>query len=199
MASGVAALVVRGTGQRRGANHVACGIDVRDDGLHVLIDGDVAALVGLDANLFQPESVGVSRATGRPQQGIRLELLARLEVQDHAIISRLDPLGLLAMADDDASFAQVITEGIDDLFVEEVEQPVAVVDEVHFDFEVAEHRRVLASDDTRADDGDRLHVQVEIEHRVAVEDARVSEVDPGRAVRTRSRGENDVLAPQLGV
>ena len=44
---GEPALVVGGAGQRREADHVAHGVDVRHGGLEVLVDLDLPAAVGL--------------------------------------------------------------------------------------------------------------------------------------------------------
>jgi hypothetical protein len=84
-----------------------------------------------------------------------LHALAALEVQHHAVVEGLDQLALLVVADDAALVAEVVREGVDDLVVEDREQLVAGVDEVHLHPEGAEHRRVLAADDAGAVDGDR--------------------------------------------
>ena len=53
------AVVHRCVGERAGAVDVADGVDVFDVGLHGVIDGDVAALVGFDAGGVEGESVAV--------------------------------------------------------------------------------------------------------------------------------------------
>ena len=71
-------LHVGGAGQRRKADHVADGIDVRHGGLEVLVDVELAALIRLNADFFQPHVVGVAGAAVGPQQDVGLQLLAAL-------------------------------------------------------------------------------------------------------------------------
>ncbi len=58
MAGGVTALLHRGRREGRKANDVADRIDMRQGGLKILVDFQPAALVGFDAELFQPEILG---------------------------------------------------------------------------------------------------------------------------------------------
>ena len=98
VAGGEAALIVRGAGQRRIADHVAHGVDVRLRRLVVLVHVDLAAVVRLDADVFQAQPVGVARAAVGPQQNVGVQLLAALQVQDHAAVGPLDALVLLRCA-----------------------------------------------------------------------------------------------------
>ena len=81
------------------------------------------------------------------------------------------------VAEQHALIAQVIAERIDDFVVEEFQQLVAGVDQIHLHAQVAQHRRVFAADDAGTVDGDRLRRVVEIENRVAVEQAWMVEID----------------------
>ena len=115
-------------------------------------------------------------------------------MQDRSVVARFDVIVFLAMPDDDAALAQVITESIDDFFVQKIKQPIAGVDEIHFDFEVAEHRGVFATDDAGSVNRDRLHMEIDVEDRVAVEDAWVIKVEFRRVIRPRSRRDDERLA-----
>ena len=75
----------------------------------------------------------------------------------------IDPVVLLVVADDHPLLAEVISERIDDLVVQEREQLVSRVDEIRLDAEVAEDRRVLAADDAGAVDGDRVGREAELQ------------------------------------
>ena len=118
-------------------------------------------------------------------------------MKDDAVVVGLDPLVALAVPDDRTAIAEVVGQGVDDLVVEELEQLVARVDQVHLDPQVAEHRGVFAADHAGAVDGDRLRRMVEVEDRVAVEDARMAEVDVRRAIGARAGGEDEGVGPQL--
>ena len=56
MRGGEAALHVGGAGQRRKADHVADGVNVRNGGLKMLVDVDLAAVIGHDADRSRPMS-----------------------------------------------------------------------------------------------------------------------------------------------
>ena len=120
-----------------------------------VIDLELPAAVGLDADRFQAQVVGVARAAVGPQQDVGLELLAALEVQDHAVVGPFDLLVLLAVADQRAFLAEVIAQGVADLVVEKLQQLVARVDQVQLAAQVAEHRGIFAADDARPVDRDR--------------------------------------------
>ena len=92
------------------------------------------------------------------------------------------------MADQHAQVAHVVGQGVDDFVVEKFQQLVAGVDQVDLDAQVAKHRRVFAADDAGAVDRDRLRREVEVQDRVAVENARMAEIDVGRTIGPRAGG-----------
>ncbi len=65
------------------------------------------------------------------------------------------------LSNDDAHIPQMITQRVDNLVVEELEQFVASVDEIDFDTKPAKHRSVFASDHTGSVDRDRLRRMVQ--------------------------------------
>ena len=79
---GDAALLHRDRGQRRKADHVADGVDVRHLGLVVLVDGDAAALVGFKAGGGQVEFVDVALAADGVEQRVAGDFFLALEVGD---------------------------------------------------------------------------------------------------------------------
>ncbi len=97
---------------------------------------------------------------------------------------------ILAVADQHAAVAQVVAQSVDDLVVEELQQLVARVDQVHLDAQVAEHRSVFAADDAGAVNRDGARRIAEPQDRVAVEHARPAEVDIRRAIRPRTGGDD---------
>ncbi|EAU65622.1 hypothetical protein STIAU_6500 [Stigmatella aurantiaca DW4/3-1] len=193
---GEAALIIRGAGQRGDAHHVSHRVDVGHDGLVRVVHLHVAARVGLDAQLVEPHVVGVAGAPVGPQEDLRLEPLAALEVQHHPVVGGLHALHLLLVADEHALFAQVVGERIGDLIVQEGQEPVARVDQIHLHPEHAEHGRVLAADDARPIDEHRHRRLVHREDGVRVEDARVGEVQLRWAVGARARGDDEGLGGQ---
>src|SRR5690606_35941839 len=99
IAGGRTPLVIGGTGQAWPADHVTGSEDVRHRSAVLLVDIDLATAVDLDADVLQPQLVGVAGTAVAPQQAVGLELLARLEVQDHTILQALDTLVLFVVAD----------------------------------------------------------------------------------------------------
>ena len=97
MRRGRTALIIGRTGEARPANHVTDRIDVRHHRLIVLIDGDLTAVVRLDADLLDVDVLGISGSAVGPQQDVGLDLLARSGVDHHAVLEALDPLILLVV------------------------------------------------------------------------------------------------------
>src|SRR5690606_19591888 len=69
-------LVERRTGQARPADHIPGRVDIRHLGTVVFVDQNLAAAVGLQADILQPQAVSITGATVTPQQRVTLDLLA---------------------------------------------------------------------------------------------------------------------------
>ena len=114
----------------------------------------------------------------------------------HAGIVGLDALVFFAVADQHPALAQVIGERVDDFVVEEGEQLVPGVDQVHLDAQAAEDRRVLAADHPGPVDRDAARRLLQSQHGVAVDDARMRKIDVRRPVGARPRGEDESIGSQ---
>ncbi len=188
---GVAALHVRGTRQRRPADDVPDRVDALGSRSEMLVDFELPARIRFDADSVEPEVFGVARPASCPQQDVRLDLLAGHQVKNDAVVARFDTLAGFPMTDDDPAFTQVVTQRVDDLVVQEFKQLFSRVDEVHFDAEVAEHRRIFAANDAGSKDADRPGRVRQVEDCVAVVNSRVGEIDSVGPVGTRARGDDD--------
>lgn len=186
-----------GAGQARPTDHVAGTIDVRHAGAIVLVDFDLAAAVDLHADIFQAQGIGVTGTAVAPEQGVGLDLLARLEVQDHAVVAAFDALVVFVVAHGDVVVAEVIAQGLGDFRVEEAQQLAAVVHQFHQHTQAAEDRGVLATDHAGAVDDQLARGVPQAQDGVAIVDTRVVEIDVGRAIRARSSGDDDVLGHQF--
>ena len=110
------ALLHRGRGQAGEADHVAHRVDVRHRGAVVLVHGDAAALVGLEAGRAQVERVGRALPAGRVEHRVGGDPLAAREVRDGAAVAASrPPVTALAEAERDAQVAQVVLQRLDDL------------------------------------------------------------------------------------
>ncbi|MNM94455.1 hypothetical protein D3C81_1068590 [compost metagenome] len=189
-------LVVRRTGQARPADHIARRIDVGNRGAVVLVHLDLPTAVDLDADVLQAQAIGVAGAAVTPQQRIRLDLLARLQVQDHAVFQAFDAVVFLVVTDQHVVVAQVIAQRIGNLVVEEAEQLVAGIDQVYQHAEAAEDRRIFAADHPGSVDDQPARSVAEGEDSVAVVDPRVVEVDVRGTIGTRAGGDDELVGGQ---
>ena len=90
MMRGIASLDIRGTRQRRPADDVPDGVNLLGRGSKVLVDFDLAARVRLNSDRAQIQVFGVARPARRPQQNVSLDLLAGCQMQNDAVVARLD-------------------------------------------------------------------------------------------------------------
>ena len=140
--------------RQQAANHIAHGINVWYDSLKVFIDLDLAAVIRHDFNVLQAKIFRVSGPSVRPQQDIRLDSLAALQVQDDTIILAFDPFHRFVVTNDDSLIAKVIGKRVDNLIIEKLEQFRTSVDQVDLHPQVAKHRCILDTDHAGAVDAD---------------------------------------------
>ncbi len=114
-------------------------------------------------------------------------------MHDHAVFGAFDLLELFVVADHHPVVPEVVRERIRHLLIEERQQAVAGVDQIHLDVQAAEDRRIFAADHPGAVNDDVARLMAQFENGVAVVDAWVIEIDAGRMVRTRAAGDHDVV------
>ena len=163
----------------------------------MLVDLDLTTAVDRDADVFQPQLIGIAGPAVTPQQGVGLDLLARLQMQNHAVFHALDALVLFVVTNQHVVVAQVVGKRVGDFRVEEAEQLIAVVDQVDQHTQATEDRGVLATDHSRSVDDQTTRCVTQAENGVAIVDTRVTKIDIGRAIGTRAGGDNDLLGHQL--
>ena len=178
-----APLVVGGRGQARVANHIADGINMRQGGLIHTVDLQLTAAIGLQADIFQRQRVGIPGAAVSVQQAVRFELFTGFQVHDDAIIHALNLFVLFIVANDHAAVPEVIGEGVGHFLIEKRQQAIAGVDQIHLHFHSAEDRRIFAADHPGPINDHMARFVVQAQDRVAVINARVMEVDVCRMVR----------------
>ena len=159
----------------------------------MLIHFHLAAAVGLQADVFQSQLIGVAGTAVAPEQGVGLDLLAGFQVQDHAVLLTFDALVLFVVANRHVVVAQVITQRLGNLVVEEAEQLVTVVDQIDQYPKATENRRVLTTDHAGAVDDQTTRGVAKAEDGVAVVNPRMVEVDIQRTIRTRTGGNHHLL------
>ena len=116
---GEAALIIGSRGQARPADDIAHGIDVVQLGAVLIIDRQLTTAIGLQTDVLEAEAVGVAGAPIGPQEGVRTQLLAGLEVHDHTGLIALDALVFLIVAHQHAVVAQVVGQRVGNLVVQE--------------------------------------------------------------------------------
>ena len=152
---GEAALIVSRGCQARPADHIAHRIHVVQLGAVLIIDGQLTAAVGLQADILETKAVGVAGTTVGPQEGVSTQLLAGLEVHDHAGLVALDAIVFLVVTHQHAVVAQVVGQRVGNLVIQEGQQTITRIDQVDLDAKAGEDRGVLGADDTGAVDDQR--------------------------------------------
>ena len=188
---GDAALLHGRRRERREADHVADGVDALDRRAVELVDLDLPARVGLDAERLEAEAGGRALAAGRVEHGLRRDALAALEHDQRAALVALDGLDRLAEAEDHAEVAQRQLQRAHDLGVAERQQLAPRVDDRDLGADGGEHRRVLDADHAGADDDERLRDLLEVEDAVGVEDRLLVELDGRRPHGAAARRDHD--------
>src|SRR5437870_6533557 len=104
-----AALLHGGAGQSGKADDVAGGIDVRNAGLEVFIDGKLAAHIGLDASRFYIELVAVGLTSYGVQESLPANELPAFELGEYlvALLVKADLHDLLAETKNGSNLPQL--------------------------------------------------------------------------------------------
>src|SRR5262249_5785467 len=134
------------------------------------IDHERTALIGLNANRVQSHAVGSGGSALRPPQYVALYDLVRFEKDTHAVTVGFHALVFLTVPDQHTTLAQMIGQGVDNFIVEERQQLVAIVDQIHLDAQTAEDRRVFAAHHAGAIDRNAARRALQMQHGVAVDD-----------------------------
>src|SRR6059036_828172 len=192
VATGQPALLHGGRGQRRKADHVPGGVDVRHFGLVVLVHLELARLVRGDARGGQVQHVGVGDPPHGVQQYVRDDGLAALEgSHDAALFVGRDLVELLPQPHRHAVSPHVVDQGLDDLLVHEPQQVIPYVEEGDLDPERREHRGVLAADHASTHDDHALGNHFRGEDRIRIAYRHIVEWDLLRPPRARPGGDQD--------
>src|SRR5436190_1817974 len=85
----------------------------------------------------------ISGTAVAPEQGIGLDLLAGLEVQDHTVVHAFDAVVVFVVANRDVVVAEVVAQRLGNFRVEEAQQLTAVVHQLNQHTQAAEDRRVF--------------------------------------------------------
>ena len=185
---GQPALVHRGRGQRREADHVADRVDVR----HL---GRVVARrppAGRACRRSSPARSRLSRSVlpCRPAEYITTSAAIFLPEASVVMVPRPElstDCDLLAEAEGHGVVAQVELQRLDDLGVAEVEHLRPLLHQRDPGAQRGEHRRVLDADHAGADHDQRVGHLLQLEDLVGVEHPGAVELDVGRPGRQRCR------------
>ena len=93
---------------------------------------------------------------------------------------------------------QVVSELVDDVGIDKVEDRVAVVDQRDLGVQRAEDGGVFHADHAGADDGHRAGNGLDLQQAVAVDDGLVIEGDVVRPVRNGAGGDDDLVGAVVG-
>src|SRR5215469_1657115 len=197
---GDAALLHGDRGECGESDDVADGVDVVDLGAVVLVDGNAAARVRLNAGGSEVEVVDRALAAYGEEQGFSGDALLAFEVGDDAAIGQLlYAFDFLAEAQRDAAVAEVIAERFDDLLVGEFEELGALFNDGDADAEDGEHAGILDADNAAAYNDESAREGGQVEDLVAVDDGAAVDGHLGRGSGTRADGDDGVISLERGV
>ena len=191
---GGAALVPRLVGEHRLADDVADRVDVRDVGAPLLVDGDHAALVDLDAAGLEVEQVAVGAAADGDEDevvGLRLGSVVALELDLEPVVVRLDPGDLRREHDRLVAALDPLRERLDEVAVAAGDQVGRQLDDADLAAERVVDGRHLEADDPAADDQHPLGDLRQLERAGRVDDPRV--VGQAREHRRPRAGRDDAV------
>ena len=197
---GQPALVHRGRRQRREADHVADGVDVRHLGGVAAVDLQPPAR----GRRVTPARSRFSRSVlpWRPAEYMTISAATFLPEASVVIVPRPGALHrrhLLAEPEGHGVVAQVELERLDDLGIAEVEHLGALLDQRHPGAQGGEHRGVLDADHAGPDHHHGVGHLLQLEDLVGVEHPRAVELDVGRSRRQRAGGDDDLVSGQGAV
>ncbi len=164
------------------------------------VDVEPAAVVGRQTGRGKVEALGGRQPTGREQHRIGHESLPGLEVEDRAQRSALghrERLHALPQAEGDVALSELVHELVDDFAIEELERPLATLDQGDLHADRREHRRVLDADHAGSDDRQSPGQRLEIYELVGIEHDHAVSLDPWRRRRPRPDRDDHVLCRHL--
>ncbi len=199
IAPGDLALLDRDVHEQVHPGHVADGEDVRVRRAQRLVDRDPGDLVVADVRRFEVQTVDGRDAAERVEDLVRrdglLDAVAH-EVHDlHPVLAHADALHLRARLDAHPLFAQIFGEPDADVVVGAGEQVRGAENHRHRDAGAMEELAELAPDVPAAEDDQRRRGRLEIERRVAVDEAGLGEA--GERGRRDAAARRDDEAPAL--
>jgi hypothetical protein len=139
------------------------------------------------------EILRLSLAAGGVQHDLGGDPLAAREMRDDRAVVAIHRGHLLTQPEHDSEVAEVVLEALGDLYVAEVEQARAFLDDGDLHPERSEHGRVLDADYPCAHDHTGSRETVEQQEAVGIEDHPVVELHRGRPSGARSGGDHDPL------
>ena len=159
-------VVVRSVGEGAAAVAVADSENAGSGGAELIVDGDVAALVGCDAGRGQVQVVGVGHAA-HGQQHVRAGDVGRafvaFEADSDLIAAALEMNAVGADANLDAFGFEDVANHLGGVFVFVGSEAGGFVDDGDLRAEAAKHLRELEANGAAADDDEVLGELVEIE------------------------------------
>jgi hypothetical protein len=173
----------RGRGERR-IDGVARGVDPRGGRSMITVDDDPPAGIELHACLLEPEALGIGRAAGGEQHGVRHQHSVGRERDTQPAAGPPHPVRAGAQDEPDPAPLELLGHQPGQLAVDGRQQAIGLADERRRNAERGEHRGELHADRATADDDDVLRHRPDRVDLVGVVDVGIVERDPrivGRA------------------
>ncbi len=174
---------------------------MRDRGLEVLVDNQLAAAVGLQANRFQIELVAVGLPSDRVEQGRAVNGLATLQLGKNAIavVVKTHLNDFFTQTKHGSQLAKLEAETLHHLAIDKVQQCGTLIEQRDLHPQRREHGSIFQSDDAGAHDDQLARQLLQLVYLVGIEDAFAVDGDVGAVRRPCTTSEDKIVAAQQGV
>ena len=191
------ALVLGLVGEHLAADDVADGEDAGNVGLELAVDRDEAAVVDLDADRLQPQTLGVGPPADGNQhhvhlQGLGVAALHRLDGQGDAGVGLRGAGDLARQLERQPLFLEGAQHLLGHLRVHAGEDLVEELDHRHLGAEPTPHRSELDADVAAADHHHRLRHLGQRQRAGRADDPLLVDVDPRQGRHVGAGGDQDV-------
>src|SRR5271156_1108828 len=178
-------------GQRGKTDDVAGGVNVRDTGLIVFVDLDLAARIGFHAGRCEVKAIAVRLTAYGVDERVALYFLSAFEFRKNAASRGIDshPGHFFTEAESSAHLAEVISQSFHDFSVDEIQNRGTLVYQSDFGSQGCEKRGVFKADNSRANHNNFPGQSCQAGKTVGIDDAFVIERNLRISSRPRAAGD----------
>src|SRR5580692_2874047 len=198
VATGEAALLHGGAGERGEADDVSGGVDVVHAGLKIFVDHHFAAAIGLQSGGFDLQLITVGLPADGVEEPLPMDVFSAFEAGEDAVAFGVEAYGnyLFAQAENGSELTQLETQALHNFAIHEVEQGWALIEKSDFHSQGGEHGSEFEPDDAGPHNYEFAWHLLQTVDRVGIEDALAVHGDIDAVGGTCAAGNHDVMTAQ---